>query len=434
MPPRTLASLAHALNTSPDLDAALVALADSLAELDRFAHVALIGYDGRRGLMRERKLARPDGVEARVIDTTLDHLPTRERVAVATGGQFIDFPDRSDEFARLLGIPPIPDGGLLALKGLHFEGSLSAILVLYEPRKIFGTRTTERFAPAMALFELAHARFLEAAARHEAVHTLEEVTQRVHGEYDRKLADLEQKLLRATGEHAAMADQGQVVTLERELAKSQEDARRLGRRANAVEATIGSAVGQLEKAHVELHRRSEQVRQKTRTLYLIDRVLTLDAGTDDPRQLAEGLLSLVGDDMNAERCSLLLRAPGEDALYLAAAKGIAPNVAGGKRVSIGTGISGRVAASREPLLVQDVAEGKEHPLLRDAYYTTGSFISFPLVYHDDLVGVVNLTNRRMAGAFVEEDVERVRLLGLVIALVASHARLADRLVETLDAH
>jgi GAF domain len=431
MPPRTLSSLAHALNTAPDLDAALVALADGLAELDRLAHVALVTFDARRGLMRERRLARPDGVEVRVIDTTLDHLPTLQRGQVTTGGAFVDFGDASAEFARLLAMPEIPEGGYLALKGLLFEGGLSGILVLFEPRKIFGTRATERLQPAEALFELAYARFQEAEARHEAVRTLEDVTQRVHGEYARKLTALEQQLLKATGEFAATGEGSRTVSLERELAEAREDARRASRRLEAVEATIGSAVEQLEKAHVELHRRSEQLRQKTRTLYLLERVLTLDNSTNDPRELADGLLALVGDDMNAERCSLLLRAPGEDVLYIAAARGIAPNVTEGKRIPIGKGISGHVAATREPLLVQDVAAFRDHPLLRDRYYTSGSFLSFPLVYHSELVGVVNLTNRRMAGVFVGEDLERVRLLALVIALASSNSRLPERLMESL---
>ena len=81
--------------------------------------------------------------------------------------------------------------------------------------------------------------------------------------------------------------------------------------------------------------------------------------------------------------------------------------------------------------VQDVADATSHPLLRDQYFTTGSFISFPLVYHDELVGVVNLTNRAQRGVFVEEDVERVRLLALVIALVATRAQLPERLVQAL---
>jgi GAF domain-containing protein len=90
-----------------------------------------------------------------------------------------------------------------------------------------------------------------------------------------------------------------------------------------------------------------------------------------------------------------------------------------------------VALSREPLLVTDVAQAGGHPLLNDEYLTTGSFISFPLVYHEELIGVLNLTNRAQRGVFVEEDVERVRLLALVISLVASHAALPERLLESI---
>ena len=112
--------------------------------------------------------------------------------------------------------------------------------------------------------------------------------------------------------------------------------------------------------------------------------------------------------------------------------GVAPNVVQGMRIRIGEGVAGRVAAAREPLLVRDVREASQHPLLRDQYFTTGSFISFPLVYHDELVGVLNLTNRAQRGAYTDEDVERVRLLSLVISLIASRNHLPERLLESLD--
>ena len=67
-------------------------------------------------------------------------------------------------------------------------------------------------------------------------------------------------------------DSALVVAFERELARATEDARRALKRAETVDATVASAVEQLEKAHVELHRRSEAVRPKTRTIYLIDEV------------------------------------------------------------------------------------------------------------------------------------------------------------------
>lgn len=430
MPPRTLASLAHALAVSTELDAALLALADAMAEVDRFARLAVVTYDARRAMLTDRALAEGERADHRALETTFDHLPTRERIAIATGGTFVDFGDHSDEFAALLALPRLAEAGWLALRGVRFEGQLAVVLALYEPRKFFGTRTSERLGPAAALFDLAVARFLERSAREEAVRTLEDVTQRVHGEYARKLADLEGQL-GTVADAPRDGEAERLVALERELAAAHEDARRARRRADAVDAQVAAAVGQLETAHIELHRRSETLRQKTRTLYLIDRVLTLDAATDDARELVHSLLTLVGDDMGAQRCSLLLHAPDEHALYLAAARGIAPNVPPGHRIRFGEGVAGKVAATRQPLLVQDVAEARTHPLLRDEYFTTGSFISFPLVYHHALVGVVNLTNRTMQGVFVEEDVERVRLLGLVIALVATQARLPERMLETL---
>ncbi len=436
MPPRTLGSLAHALAAAPDLDAALVALGEGLADIDRSANLALLRYDGRREMLVDRLTPSGGTVRRTPLETTFDHLPTPMRHVVLAGSQFVDLGDRSAEYARLFGMPPIADGGLLVLRGVKFDGYLAAIVVVYEPRKIFGTRSSERFAPAVALFELGLARFLEREARDEAVRTLEDVTQRVHGEYVKKLAVLEDKLVSArraaeTPAGGVGADPARIVALEREAARTTEDARRALRRADAVEQQVAAAVGRLEQAHVELHRRSESLRQKTRTLYLLDRLLTLDNRATDPRKLVDGLLSLVGDDMQAQRCSLMLRAPEPGYLYLAAARGLAPHIVGGSRIAIGEGVAGRVAAAREPLLVQDVAHAQSHPLLQDQYFTTGSFISFPLVYHDELVGVVNLTNRAQSGVFVEEDVERVRLLALVIALVVAHAQLAERLLDAL---
>ena len=431
MPPRTLATLAHALSVAPDLDGALLALGDALSEVDRFAKIALVRFDARRAMLVDRLMPMGDTVSCDRLETTFDHLPTRERIAVAAGGTFVDFGDQSDEFAALFSFQRFSDVGWLSLRGLRFDGQLSAVIVLYETRKFFGARSSERIAPSVALFELAFVRFFEREARAEAVRTLEDVTQRVHSEYERKLGALEEKLVKVSGAHP-IADPERLLTLEREAAKALEDARRAARRADAVEVQVTAAVDQLEKAHIELHRRSETLRQKTRTLYLIDRVLTLDATTDDPREMVNGLLTLVGDDMGAQRCSLMLLAPEENMLYLAAARGIAPNVPPGYRVRMGEGVAGKVAATREPLLVQDVDEARSHPLLQDENFTTGSFISFPLVYHGNLVGVVNLTNRAMHGIFVDEDVERVRLLALVIGLVATQARLPERMLETLS--
>jgi hypothetical protein len=433
MPPRSLASLAHALGASSDLDGALIALGDCLAELDRGAGLALLKYDARKQMLRQRLAPANGKVMHSVMETTFDHLPEPARSKVAAGGQFVELSDKSADYARLFGFATSLDGGLLSLRGMRVEGALEAVLVMYEPRKIFGTKTTERLAPALSLFDLAFGRLTEREAREEAVRTLEDVTQRVHGEYVRRLSALEaeMRVVRDTPRDVAVLD-SQTIALQAEVARAGEEARRAVRKAELADQQLTAAVGQLEQAHIELHRRNEALRQRTRTLYLLDRVLTLDAGTRSAQKLVHGLLALVGDDMQTQRCSLMLRAPNPEELYLAGARGIGPNIVVGMRIRIGEGVAGRVAAAREPLLVQDVKEAGQHPLLKDQYFTSGSFISFPLVYHDELVGVLNLTNRAQRGVYTEEDVERVRLLSLIISLVASTNKLPERLLEEMD--
>lgn len=430
---RALPSLAHALAVAPDLNAALVALGEALMDSDRSAVIALLRYDGRKEMLRERLTPAGGHVQTESVDTTFDHLPPNVRTLVSGGGQFVDLGERSAEYARLLGLSPFADGGLLSLRGLATDGSLAAVLALYEQRKMFGTRTSERFSPCAALFDIAFARFSDREARDEAVTTLEEVTQKVHADYLTRLSELERELSQ-TRETLTSGDYDATnrVQLEQSLHAAEETARRANHRAQSLEQQLMAAVGQLEQSHIELHRRHETLRQKTRTLYLLERALALDNATGDASQLVDGLLAMVGDDMQAQRCSLMLRAPEPDSLYLAAARGLLPHIQMGQRTRYGKGVAGIVATTREPLLVQDVTDGAMHPLLRDEYLTTGSFISFPLIYHGELLGVVNLTNRAKRGVFIEEDVERVRLLGLVISLIVTRAQLVDRLLASID--
>src|SRR5690242_21758519 len=103
MPPRTLATLAHALSVAPDIQSALLGLSDALSEVDRFAQVALVRFDARRSMLVDRLVPAGDTVTHDRLETTFDHLPTRERIAVTAGGAFGDFGHPSDGLAGLPG-------------------------------------------------------------------------------------------------------------------------------------------------------------------------------------------------------------------------------------------------------------------------------------------------------------------------------------------
>jgi hypothetical protein len=274
MPPRTLASLAHALSASSSLDAALVALGEALEDIDRSARIALLRYQPRKKMLRDALVPNAmGGVDKVAVGTAFEHLPPRIRGEIVHGGRFADFGDDSEQYARLLGLVDTADGSMLALRGLTADGSLSAVLALYEPRRIFGARVMERFAPAAALFDLAFSRFAEQEARQEAVRTLENVTERVHADYLEKLHTLETQMLKLEQQRQAMLTPTgqpvmpeQLLALEQEAAKRREQARRATHRAKLLEQQLAAAVEQLEQAHIELHRRPRPLRQKTRPL------------------------------------------------------------------------------------------------------------------------------------------------------------------------
>jgi hypothetical protein len=426
MATRTLAYLASALGLSTDLETAVAALTEALTDLDRGARLVASRVDPRRGALTDCITADDGRPTSRPLNATLDHLPSRERIAVAAGARPVELGDRSDEFARLFGLTPIAEGGWLTLRGIRFEGELALVVGVYEPKRFFGARTSERFAPSLTVFDLAVARHLERVARLEAVSALEQLTQRLHSEFERRLRDLQARLEKAS---SGSGEAQLTVDFERQLSGVNEDLRRAKRQIASLESQIGAAVGELEKAHIELHHRHEAVRHKSRALYTIERILALSCNAGDPRQVADEIVRLVADDMQAGRCSLQLRAVEGDSLFLAASRGIPDAVATGSRLRIGDGIAGRVAATREPLLARDFDEAKAHPLRQDERFTTGSFISFPITLGEELLGVINFTNRTLGGSYVEDDVERVRVLALPIAVIALHARLAARLGE-----
>ena len=229
MAPRTLASLAHSLAVAPDLGGAIGVLGEALAELDRGAYLAYFRYDGRRELLTDRlSPSSVGGSRPTKLEVAFDQLPISVRQGIAAGSTFVDVTERAADFARLLGLPPV-ENATLSIRGLRFDGTLGGVLTVVEPKKFFGGRTIEKFLPNAALFDLAFARFAEMEARREAVITLESVTQRIHGEYDRRLVELETRLSSQTQAASDGAESARIVQLERETSRIQEDARRFHR-------------------------------------------------------------------------------------------------------------------------------------------------------------------------------------------------------------
>lgn len=113
---------------------------------------------------------------------------------------------------------------------------------------------------------------------------------------------------------------------------------------------------------------------------------------------------------------------GEDELRTVCTAGT--SLARGARVRFGEGVAGRVATTREPVLITGVLERDGlHRVVQGARIPS-SAISLPLVHHDTLLGVLNI-NAGGGGTFTEHDLRALALFGEHAAGAIANARLFE---------
>jgi signal transduction histidine kinase len=96
----------------------------------------------------------------------------------------------------------------------------------------------------------------------------------------------------------------------------------------------------------------------------------------------------------------------------------------GRRVRLGEGIAGRVAQTREPLLIDGSADPADFPGLAKHESPVDSAISTPLVSRDEVVGVLNV-NAASGRVFTEYDLRAMSVFAEQAAAAIANARLYE---------
>ncbi len=136
-------------------------------------------------------------------------------------------------------------------------------------------------------------------------------------------------------------------------------------------------------------------------------------------ELLDELLNRVRDILDADTAAVLLVSEGSGELEARAARGIEAEVRQGVRVPLGTGFAGRIASTRQPILLERVdATTVSNPILWEQGIKV--MLGVPLLTGDRLIGVLHV-GRLAERPFDARDAE---LLGVVAARIAPavHAR------------
>ncbi|HEY4189467.1 MAG TPA: ATP-binding protein, partial [Candidatus Limnocylindrales bacterium] len=172
-------------------------------------------------------------------------------------------------------------------------------------------------------------------------------------------------------------------------------------------------------------------------LRFLHRLLGLATTAQTWEELLETVVDGTRDALAASVSSLYLLDRDGSRLTLAATNGLDRFQIGRAVVPFGEGITGRVAATREPMAIPDVAADPRFLWVRgiDQRRFVASMLSVPLTWHDQVVGVLNVQTEGQR-EFGPSDVAQLTAIADLLAGIVEKGRLqreAEAQVEQLKA-
>ena len=154
----------------------------------------------------------------------------------------------------------------------------------------------------------------------------------------------------------------------------------------------------------------------------------------DLDQLLREMLDRVTRILDTDTSAILLLEPDGETLAARVAKGLEEEVRRGFRLPVGLGFAGRVAATRRPVVIENLDSSPievVNPLFREK--GVRSLLGVPLVVEARLIGVLHVGTLEPR-VFDQDDIHLLQTVADRVALAIDHGRLSDqhRIAQTLQ--
>jgi PAS domain S-box-containing protein len=198
-------------------------------------------------------------------------------------------------------------------------------------------------------------------------------------------------------------------------------------------STVGSQIGQfIERKRIEEERSAilerEQIARKvaevaSESIHAVQKVTDARLAHFALDELLAELLDRIRDALHVDTVAILLLEPSGDELVAWVAKGLEEEVELGVRIPPGKGFAGRVAATAQPVYIEDTETADLfNPLLREKGIT--SLLGVPLLVEGRVIGVIHVGSFKRH-LFTEDDTRLMQLVADRIALAVENARLYE---------
>jgi len=173
-----------------------------------------------------------------------------------------------------------------------------------------------------------------------------------------------------------------------------------------------------------LLRKEEENSRENLLINRFESLVSSISSTENRAEMCQNILDAAADLAQATSGSLMFIDETGKSLRIESVKGMNPRLAKSLNLSIGVGIAGKVAVSGESMLVEDIEQDPRTGIANRSRFKTKSFISIPLKQKGNIVGVLNLSDKKDMSVFTRADVE---LLSSVVGQASLALERADSL-------
>lgn len=170
-----------------------------------------------------------------------------------------------------------------------------------------------------------------------------------------------------------------------------------------------------------------EAQRRMTDLVLLKKIGETASSGGDLQELFDQILDSIVDSAGVEVASLMLL-EDDGQLRIASAHGLAKDIASSVRVAAGEGVSGHVLATGEPVLVANIdQDSRFQGAGRGQRYKTQSLLSVPIYIREELVGVINVNNKKSGQSFDLEDQNLLVTIASQVALAMENFELVNNL-------
>ncbi len=184
----------------------------------------------------------------------------------------------------------------------------------------------------------------------------------------------------------------------------------------------------------ECNAETEQLKDKAKSLELLYEIGSKLSSIRNEDKLLEAILNLIQQNLQVDRCSLMIIDEDKKSLQIKKAIGKYDIDISKVKVPIGEGIAGHVAMGTRPLLIKDLSSERHliSHVPKKHNFRTNSLLSVPLVSQGDVIGVINVNNRKDGMPFSESDMDLLSKIASEIASILQRSYIALQLKKTRE--